>query len=258
MAFRNGLLIHGPTHWSLAARGNDGTIEVGSGPKPSFTPGGLGDTPMVRGPLKLAEAFAVIPLARIKVRSARLPFENPRVIAGSLASMGFGNLIQRYGRAGVARESAASILGLLPATIALQDRTLASYHGVEHKAIGAYEKGSLDPRTAPKEHERCGSNLIAPMMIFSVAGQVLVDTLFEKPGQIHRAVAGLGSMSLAVELFAHAERSPDSPAAKTMRYVGHEIQRLISTAEPSEEQIEVGQAALMEILRVEGAEAPVA
>ena len=56
------------------------------------------------------------------------------------------------------------MLGVLPALAALRDRDLAAYHGVEHKAIGAYEKGSLDPATAPKEHERCGSNLIAPML----------------------------------------------------------------------------------------------
>ena len=42
MALRNGLLIHGPTSWAVAARNSDGEVEVASGPKPSFTPGGLG------------------------------------------------------------------------------------------------------------------------------------------------------------------------------------------------------------------------
>ena len=41
-----------------------------------------------------------------------------------------------------------------------------------------------------------------------------------------------------------------------MRVPGHEIQRLIGTREPSEEQLEVGRAALGEILRVEGVSAP--
>ena len=46
----------------------------------------------------------------------------------------------------------------------------AQYHGVEHKAIAAYELGG-DPTdedvvmAAAKEHERCGSHLVAPMMI---------------------------------------------------------------------------------------------
>ena len=34
MALRNGLLVHGPTHWAAAARRQDGTIGVASGRKP--------------------------------------------------------------------------------------------------------------------------------------------------------------------------------------------------------------------------------
>ena len=37
---------------------------------------------------------------------------------------------------------------------------------------------------------------------------------------------------------------------------GHEIQRTVGTREPSTEQLEVGRAALDEILRVEGAGTP--
>ena len=34
MALRNGLLVHGPTHWAAAVRTKDGAIKVASGPKP--------------------------------------------------------------------------------------------------------------------------------------------------------------------------------------------------------------------------------
>ena len=34
MALRNGLLVHGPSHWAAAVRAADGTIAVASGPKP--------------------------------------------------------------------------------------------------------------------------------------------------------------------------------------------------------------------------------
>ena len=61
MALRNGLLIHGPTSWAAAARAPDGSIEVASGPKPSFGAGRLGAVPGLRGPLRLAEAMAVVP-----------------------------------------------------------------------------------------------------------------------------------------------------------------------------------------------------
>jgi uncharacterized protein YqhQ len=61
----------------------------------------------------------------------------------------------------------------------------------------------------------------------------------------------LASVSLAVELFAFAEGAPDSTLGRAIHAAGHEIQRLISTREPSAEQLEVGSAALREILRAE-------
>ena len=36
MALRNGLLVHGPTHWAAAVRTRDGEIKVASGRKPAF------------------------------------------------------------------------------------------------------------------------------------------------------------------------------------------------------------------------------
>ena len=33
MALRNGLLVHGPTHWAAAVRTDDGEIQVASGPQ---------------------------------------------------------------------------------------------------------------------------------------------------------------------------------------------------------------------------------
>jgi uncharacterized protein YqhQ len=253
MALRNGLLIHGPTSWAAAARTSDGAIEVSSGPKPTFSRGRLGSTPLLRGPLRLAEAFAVIPVARRQLPAARLPIEDFRVLAIALATAALSSAIRRLGPATVAREGLVAGLGLLPAVTALRDRDLAAYHGVEHKAIGAYERGSFDPADAPKEHDRCGSNLIAPLLVLSVAGQLILERLLNRPGPVPRALAGIASVSGAVELFAFAERHPDSAVGRALHGIGHEIQRLFSTREPSPEQLEVGSAALHEILRVEGA-----
>ncbi len=253
MALRNGLLIHGPTSWAAAARTPDGRIEVASGPKPVFRRGTLGSLPLLRGPLSLAEAFAVLPAARRGLPSARLPFEDRRVLAAAAASTVASLLVRRGRPATVAREGLVSALGVLPALAALRDRDLASYHGVEHKAIGAYEHGSTDPATAPKEHDRCGSNLIAPLLVLSAAGQLMVDRLVPHPGPIPRAAAGLGSVSGAVELFAYADRRPASAVGRAVHATGREIQRVVSTREPTPEQLEVGKAALDEILRAEAA-----
>jgi uncharacterized protein YqhQ len=139
----------------------------------------------------------------------------------------------------------------VPALAALRDHDLAAYHGVEHKAIGAYEQGSDDPAEAPKEHRRCGSNLIAPMIVLSAGGTVLLERLVEEPGPLARAGVGLGGAGIAVEMFAWSDRHSDTALARAFHTPGHEIQRWIATREPTPRQLEVGVAALAEILRVE-------
>jgi uncharacterized protein YqhQ len=138
----------------------------------------------------------------------------------------------------------------------LADRDLAAYHGVEHKAIAAYEQGTGTPATAdvaavPKEHDRCGSNLIVPMMLLSAGGTVLLERLVDNPSSAARAGVGLGGASLAVEMFAWSDRHHGEPLAEAFHTPGREIQRHLATKEPTPEQLEVGIAALREILRVE-------
>ena len=250
MALRNGLLVHGPTHWAVAVRNKAGEIEVASGPKPALAKGRLGTTPLVRGPLKLAEALAVVPLARMRLRSARLPFEDPRVIAAAaMASVGSA-AARKLAKGSASREALVAVLGLVPALAALRDPDLAAYHGAEHKAIGAYESGG-SAADEPKEHERCGSNLIGPMLAFSVAGQVLVEGTLERPNAIARGAASLAATGAAVEVFAFSERKPDAALSRAVHGAGYEIQRLVSTREPTPEQLAVGEAAVRELLRVE-------
>ncbi len=250
MALRNGLLIHGPTSWAAAARDSKGEIQVASARKPALAPDLAVRIPLLRGPLRLAEAFLLIPTVRMKLRAARLPFEDVRVIAAMLVASSASRALRKR-RASAAGELVQAALGLAPAMVALSDRNLAAYHGVEHKAIGAYEAGSDDPASATKEHERCGSNLVAPMLVLSAAGQLLLERTLEQPGPVARAAVGVASASIAAEMFAWSERNPETSAARAFHRPGHEIQRLIATKEPTPEQLEVGIAALREILRVE-------
>ena len=62
MALRNGLLVHGPTHWAAAVRDDDGEIRTASGRKPRVR--AVDGVPGVRGVVRLGEAFAVIPLVK--------------------------------------------------------------------------------------------------------------------------------------------------------------------------------------------------
>jgi uncharacterized protein YqhQ len=253
MALRNGLLIHGPTHWAAAVRGPDGSVQVASASKPELAPGLAARLPGLRGPLKLAEALAVLPLVRHRLPAARLPFEDRRVlVAFGTTLFATAALRRRFGSSAL-REGAVQAIGAVPAMVALLDRDLAAYHGVEHKAIAAYEQGVDDPAGVPKEHDRCGSNLLAPMMLLSAGGTILLERLVDRPGPAVRALVGLGGASIAVEMFAWSDRHHGDPLAEAFHTPGREIQRLIATKEPTPEQLEVGVAALAEILRAENA-----
>jgi uncharacterized protein YqhQ len=250
MALRNGLLVHGPTHWAAAVRADDGEIVAASGRKPRYTGPGMA-LPGARGVLRLGEAMAVIPLVKYALPQARLPWQDRRVV-GAAAAATLGSALLRRRVRGAGGEAALAAVSLLPSLMALRGGDLAAYHGVEHKAIGAYEQGSDDARDATKEHDRCGSHLMAPLLASNVAGTALLKRAVEKPGPLAGAVVSLASVGLAVEVFAWAERHDDSAATWLLRRPGHELQRLIGTREPTETQLDVGRAALAEILRAEG------
>jgi uncharacterized protein YqhQ len=248
MALRNGLLVHGPTHWAAAVRTREGAIKVASGRKPAL--GGEARLPGVRGIAKLAEAFAVIPLVKRALPEARLPMQDPKTLGTMAAAAAAGHGLRSTGRRTIACEAAVAGISLMPALLALRGGELASYHGAEHKAIAAYERDE-EAAAAEKEHDRCGSNLVAPMLASAVAGNVAARRAGLRGPAADGAVA-LGSMAIAVEIFGWAERHPDSRLTRLLRRPGHELQRAVGTREPTPEQLEVGRAALDEILRVEG------
>ena len=83
MALRNGLLIHGPTHWAAAARKRDGGIEVASERNPELAPELVAKMPGLRGPVKLADASGKASVgANSNATRAEVQFE------GLLASTG--------------------------------------------------------------------------------------------------------------------------------------------------------------------------
>jgi uncharacterized protein YqhQ len=250
MALRNGLLVHGPTHWAAAVRTGDGEVKIASGRKPEVAAGVAGRVPGVRGVAKLAEAMAVIPIVKRALPEAELPMQDGRTLGAMAGAAAAGHVLRAAGPRTVARELAVAGVSLFPALLALRGGDLASYHGVEHKAIAAYEQDE-DASDAGKEHERCGSNLVAPMLASAAVGNVAIRRAGLR-GPAAEGVVALGSVAVAVEVFAWAERHPTSQLARLLRRPGHEIQRTVGTREPTAEQLEVGRAALDEILRLEG------
>jgi uncharacterized protein YqhQ len=261
MALRNGLLVHGPTHWAAAIRTDSGEIEVASGRKPDLGARAADGVPGARGVLKLAEAMAVIPLVKRALPGARLPMQDLKTLGAMGAAALGGQAVRTAGarrdaagrgagrRSGMGREAAVALISLAPAVLALRGGDLAAYHGVEHKSIAGYEEDGA-AADAQKEHDRCGSHLVAPMLAAATVGNVAVRRSGLR-GPAAEVVVGLGSAAVAVEVFAWGERHPDSRVTRLLRRPGHEIQRAVGTREPTREQLDVGAAALDEILRVE-------
>src|SRR6266498_204537 len=95
MALGNGVLVHGPRFWACAVRGRDGTLELASGQKPLRAVDVR--NPLLRGPARLAEVFALLPEIRRRLPSAELPFKRPGV-AGAWAGGVVGRRPVRGGR----------------------------------------------------------------------------------------------------------------------------------------------------------------
>jgi uncharacterized protein YqhQ len=238
MALQNGVLVHGPTSWGCAVREADGTMRVASGRKPRFTAGVR--TPVLRGPLKLAEAFAVLPVIRKALPQVRFPFERPAVLGSIVASSLAARTLRRSGLLSAgSRELAAGAVSLIPAAMALRGPDLAAYHGAEHVSIGTYETGIR----APKEHPRCGSQLIAPLLASSLAANVAVARFPRAVRGIARLAGTTAAVGASVELFSWMSRNPEHPLARVLARPGFELQRRFSTAEPSAAQVEVADAA---------------
>ena len=247
MALQNGVLVHGPRTWGAAVRLPDGTIKTASGPKPRL---GLGDSvPVVRGAMRLAEAFAVLPAMKRGLPEARLPFERPAVAVALVAASTSASFVRRSSLPLVPREAAVVMASLAPALIALRGEELTAYHGAEHVSIGTYETGER----ASKEHERCGSHLVGPLTIATALAGAAAELAPARHRTAARLVGAVGAVGAAVEVFGWMARNPEKRLSRALARPGTELQRRLSTSEPSEAQLEVAEAALRTVLAAEQA-----
>ena len=247
MALGNGVLVHGPRSWACAVRLPDGELRVASAYK-RFR-GTEVEQPLLRGPARLLEAFSILPALKRKLPEARFPFERPRVAATMLASAAAVRVVRESTRLGtVARELVSGALALAPAIVALRGSELAAYHGAEHVAIGSYEHGE----ERAKEHERCGSHLLGPLLATTALGNLLAARAPAHLRNLARAAASLGAVAVSTEIFGWMIRHPDEALSKALAKPGHELQHRLATETPSPEQLDVAEAALHECLRLEG------
>ena len=250
MALANGVLVHGPSAWACAVRGADGRLEVVARRK------GLRaervSSPVLRGLARLAEAFAVVPQAKRALPAARLPFQGRRVLVALAASSVAGRLVRTSRLRPAAAEATGALLSLVPPLVALRGGELAAYHGAEHITIGSYEHG--EPR--PKEHERCGSHLIGPLLVTGALGNLAARRAPASLQKAARITVAVGSAAAATEIFRWMTSHPSHPLSRALARPGHELQRRIATAEPSAAQLEVAEAALNACLELEHSRDP--
>jgi uncharacterized protein YqhQ len=245
MALGNGVLVHGPKAWACAVRTDDGKLKVVARRK-RFRAAAI-RSPLLRGPARLAEAFALLPQVKRALPDARLPMEGPGVLASMLGSAIVLRAVKRSAVRPVVRELITSTLSLAPAAFALRGGELAEYHGAEHISIGTYEHGA----SRPKEHERCGSHLIGPMLLTTAVGNLAAEQVPVRYRPAARAAGMVGALAASVEIFGWMTRHPHHPIARALVKPGHELQHRLGTREPTAAQLEVADAALRACLELE-------
>lgn len=133
----------------------------------------------------------------------------------------------------------------------MQDiKTLFRYHGAEHKTIHCYEnKEDLTPENAAKYytlHPRCGTSFLMFVLIVSI----LLFSFLGWPNLLWRIVSRLLLIpviaGISYELLKWAGRS-DGTLVKILSWPGLMLQKL-TTAEPTEEQLEVAILSLKAVL----------
>jgi uncharacterized protein YqhQ len=245
MALANGVLVHGPRAWACAVREPDGELRVVARRKRLRA--SEVTNPLLRGPARLAEVFALLPQVKRAMPDAQLPMERPRVIASMLGSAVVLQSLRRSRLQPAARELVAGLLSIAPAALALRGGELAAYHGAEHMSIGGYEHGE----SRPKEHERCGSHLVGPILLTTAAGNLLAERAPERARPAAKAAAALGALAASTEIFGWMARHPAHPLSRALAKPGHELQHRLGTREPTAEQLEVAEAALRACLALE-------
>src|SRR2546425_1717116 len=218
MALANGVLVHGPTAWACAIRTDDGQLKVAAQRKRLRA--SKVESPLLRGPVRLLDAMAIIPQIRHALPEARLPFQRPGVVAAMLGSATVVRLLRGSRSVGpAAQELVSGLLSIAPAALALRGADVAAYHGAEHISIGSYEQG----KRAAKEHNRCGSHLIGPLLVTTAIG----NTLAARAPPPRRAAAEVGAQLLTLpastEIFSWVGSQTENQLAQCLAKARHEI-----------------------------------
>ncbi|MDQ3670058.1 MAG: DUF1385 domain-containing protein [Actinomycetota bacterium] len=283
-AVLEGVMMRGPSAWSVAVRKPDGEIaEVNRSIASVLLRHKWLRLPVIRGVVALGESLSIgfralaisanyaaqeegedgeveTELTRgqllfafgIAIGFALLLFKvSPAIITSWLPVDGTAAFVIVEGLVRVAIFIAYLLLiGLLPDL-----KRVFQYHAAEHKAINALEAGEeLEPERVQRYsllHVRCGTAFLLYVMViaifvFAFVGQPVWYWLIASRILLLPVIAGI-----AYEVIRFAGKHPQHPALRTLLAPGLWLQRL-TTREPTLDQIEVSIRALREVLRLEG------
>ncbi len=240
--------------------------------------------PLLRGLARFAETLLVVAQVKVRLPQAELPLEGGRVVAALAAGYVATSTVRAVGpKSTIVQETGAALAAFVPAMLSLRNSAITGYHGAEHKVIGGREAelraaavgtrygangdpaagfsggaggapvGRSAAAAAPKEHDRCGTNLVGPLLFTTIAANALVRGAVGRMTPAGSAVAGALSLGAALEALRWATRHGDSLAAQVLMSPGRIIQKTLTTTEPTQDQLEVAERAMRELLRVEAA-----
>ena len=282
-AVLEGVMMRGPSAWSVAVRKPDGEIAEVNRPIASklLTHRWL-RLPVLRGVVALGESLAIgFRALAISASYAAQDEESEEVqtelTRGQLAfafgiAIGFALLLFKVSPALITswlpiHDTGWFVVveGLIRVTIFLVYLTVLSflpdlrrvfqYHAAEHKAINAYEAGEeLEPERVQRYsllHVRCGTAFLLYVMVVAI----FVFAFFGRPAWYWLIVTRILLLpviaGIAYEIIRFAGKHPTNPVLRPLLMPGLWLQRM-TTREPTLDQIEVSIRALREVLRLEG------
>src|SRR3954468_4199146 len=280
-AVLEGVMMRGPSNWSVAVRKPDGDIaQVSKAIVSPMTRHWALRLPVVRGVVALGESLAIgfRALAISANYAAQEEGEDgvaPERTRGQLIfafaiAIGFAVLLFKVGPAlltdwiGIDAGWFVIVEGLIRVTVfvlylavisLLPDlRRVFQYHAAEHKAINAYEAGEeLVPDRVQKFsliHPRCGTAFLLWVMVIAI----FVFAFFGRPTWYWLIATRILLLPLiagiAYELIRFAGKHTDNRFLMTLLAPGLWLQRL-TTREPTLDQLEVSIRALRDVLALE-------
>jgi uncharacterized protein YqhQ len=283
-AVLEGVMMRGPSAWSVAVRKSDGEIvEINRPIASALLKHKWLRIPIVRGVVALGESLTIgfRALAISANYAAQEEGEDGEIqteltkaqLAFAFAiAIGFALLLFKVSPALITNwlpiESTGAFViieGLVRVTIFiaylvgigfLPDlKRVFQYHAAEHKAINAYEAGEpLEPEVVARHsllHVRCGTAFLLYVMVIGI----FVFAFFGQPDWpvlIASRILALPLIAgIAYEIIRFAGKHPKHPVLRPLLVPGLWLQRL-TTREPTLDQIEVSIRALKEVLRLEG------